>query len=262
MQNYFVWNINPILFEAGPLAPRWYGLLFASGFALAYFLMRKVFRDEKQSEELLDPLLYATVIGTLIGARLGHTLFYDPNYYLSNPIKMLYIWEGGLASHGSGFGILAGLYVFTKFYSKKSYLWVVDRVAMIIPIVGCFVRIGNFMNSEILGKSTTVPWAIIFQRHNPIPRHPVQLYEAFGYFVLFWFLRAVYNKNKENTPDGLLAGLFLVLTFTFRFLIEYFKVPQSAFMYPISMGQILSIPVVLLGFVFLFIARKNAKKGA
>ncbi len=255
----FHWDVSPEIFQLGPLSIRWYGLLFATAFFLCFLYMRYVFEREKKSVADLDSLLVYMMISTIIGARLGHCLFYDPGYYLSNPVEIIKVWRGGLASHGGAIGILTGLYLYSKKHKSQPYLWLLDRVVVPISLAGCLIRLGNLFNSEILGVPTDKPWAVVFARIDDLPRHPAQLYESASYLLIFVLLNFTYRKFGKSTPRGLLLGLFLVLIFTARFLIEFVKVRQAAFgeALPFSMGQLLSIPAVIAGLVLLFRAKKH-----
>jgi len=180
------WGPSPEIFTIGPFSPRWYGLFFAIGFVVAYQILRKnVFEKEGRPVEDLDKLFLYTVVGTVVGARLGHCLFYEPAYYLTHPLKILMIWQGGLASHGGTIGVLISSYLFIKKHPQYGWWWIVDRMCLVIGFVAGMIRLGNFMNSEIYGKPTDVPWAIIFERVDQLPRHPTQLYESLSYFLIF-----------------------------------------------------------------------------
>ncbi len=255
------WTASPEIFEIGFLSLRWYGLLFAGGFVASYIVMQKIFTKEGISIEWLDKLTMYMVLSTVIGARIGHCLFYDWEYYSKNIIEILYIWQGGLASHGAAIGILTGLWLYTHNVSKKSYLWVVDRVVIVAALTGAFIRIGNLFNSEIYGKPTEVAWAFIFPLSDPekLPRHPTQIYEALFCVLLFWILYRFYNSNVHKLKDGMITGLFLTFLFTFRFLIEFYKDIQVDFekSMVLNMGQWLSIPFVLLGLYLLFFSSKK-----
>jgi len=250
--NYFVWNADPILFSFGPLQVHWYGLLFAIAILLGLEFMKWVYRRENKDESTIEPLFLYTVIGIVIGARLGHVLFYDPNYYFSHPLKIFAIWEGGLASHGGGLGVLIALYYGSKKY-KIDFLWLIERLVMPTALFGFFVRMGNFMNSEILGKPSELPWAIVFQRVDMVPRHPVQLYEAFSYLLIFFVLTYIYKRYYKRVPKGFLFGLFLLFVFGARFLLEFVKVRQADYSLGIDLttGQLLSIPFFLVGLGFI-----------
>lgn len=247
------WNVQPEIFSFGPFAVRWYGLLFASSFIAGFLIIRWVFRQEDKPEKDIDELLLYMIIGTVLGARLGHSVFYDPVYYFSNPLRILKIWEGGLASHGAAIGIFIALYFYSRKKPDQEYLWLLDRIAIAVPLAGFFIRAGNLFNSEIIGKPTDVAWAFIFARIDMLPRHPTQLYESFAYLLIFILLIKIYTVHRSKTAPGILAGAFLVNVFTFRFFIEFLKENQSGFEagMPINMGQILSIPLILLGIVML-----------
>jgi prolipoprotein diacylglyceryl transferase len=255
---YVNWNISPEIFSFGFLTLRWYGILFATGFVVGYRIMEWVFKNENIDLKILDSLTMTMVLSTVIGARLGHCLFYSPEYYLLNPIEILKVWEGGLASHGAGVGIIIGLYIFTKKFPHIKLLWILDRIVITIALAGMFIRLGNLMNSEIFGLETNLPWAFVFQNIDDLPRHPTQIYEAFSYLLVFIFLIFKYAKEKVNTKNGELFGLFLIGIFGARFIVEYFKENQVPFedILPINMGQILSIPFVLVGIYFAFL-KKN-----
>ncbi len=249
-----IWDVNPDIFSLGPLTVRWYGLLFASGFVFGYIILTNVFKQEKVPQNLLDTLTTYMVVGTVVGARLGHCLFYEPAYYLSNPLKILKIWEGGLASHGAAVGILIAIWLFSRKY-KKPYLWSTDRVALVVALAGFFIRMGNLMNSEIYGVETSMPWGFVFVRWGEtLPKHPTQIYEALSYLLIFILLISIYRKKWPNIKDGYFSGLFLITIFSVRFFIEFIKESQVSFeeSMTLNMGQILSIPLVLLGVYLLF----------
>lgn len=252
-----IWDVNPDIFSLGPLTVRWYGLLFASGFVLGYIILTNAFKREKVPQNILDTLTTYMVVATVIGARLGHCLFYEPAYYLSNPLKILKIWEGGLASHGAAVGILISIWLFSRKY-KKSYFWTIDRVVIVTALAGFFIRMGNLMNSEIYGDATSLPWGFIFVKWGEtIPKHPTQIYEALSYLLIFVLLYTIYRKKWPNLKDGYIFGMFLVTLFSVRFFIEFIKEPQVNFESTmlLNMGQLLSIPFVLLGVYLL--ARKK-----
>ena len=250
--DYFIWNIDPIAISVGFVKIRWYGVMFASAFVSSYLLMTWMYlREGKNTEEIDDLLTYAAT-GTIVGARLGHCLFYDPLYYLSNPFKILAIWEGGLASHGAILGILIALYLYQR-KVKEPYIWFVDRVSIVSALGAAFIRTGNFFNSEIVGEVTTVPWAVIFQRFDLLPRHPVQLYEATSYFCVFLLLVVMYIKRDVKARSGVFFATFLVTIFSARFLLEFVKTKQASYedILGMSTGQMLSIPFVLAGLIYL-----------
>jgi len=255
----FGWNISPEIFNLGPLSVRWYSLLFALGIILSYQIMSIFFLNEKKSIKDLDMLTIYVVIGTVVGARLGHCFFYHPEYYFSNPLEILQIWKGGLASHGATIGILLSLYFFLKKKPEFSFLWLVDRLVIVGALAGCLIRIGNFFNSEIYGIPSDLPWAVVFERIDNVPRHPAQLYEAIAYLAIFLLLFFSYKKVKGNIRNGLFFGIFLVLLFGVRFFLEYVKDLQADVesQMLLHIGQLLSIPFVLVGIYYIFRAFKR-----
>lgn len=256
------WDVNPEIIRVGSFAVRWYGLFFASSFLFGYIIMNKIFKNENLDEAVLDRLTIYMALGTIIGARLGHCLFYEPGYYFQHPLEILMIWHGGLASHGAAIGILLALWLFVK-KEKKDYVWVCDRIAIVIAISGFFIRMGNLMNSEIYGIETTVPWGFVFLRNNEaVPKHPTQIYEALAYLAIFILLYRLYWSKKGEHIQGLLVSLLFILVFTARFFIEFLKEDQVAFeaSMKINMGQLLSIPYILLGVAGLIWSIHNNKR--
>lgn len=262
---YIYWNYDGSLLDLGFYDIRIYSLLFGLGFIIGFYLLQKRFRAESVPEEKLDKLLIFVVAGTVIGARLGHCLFYEFDYYFQNPLEIFIpvrfnpefeiIGFRGLASHGGGIGILVSVLLFSHFQKFNAY-WILDKLALVVPL-GCgFIRLGNFFNSEMIGNPTTVPWAIVFQQIDSIPRHPGQLYEALAYFSIFLFLN--FYERKRNKETGYLFGLFLVLSCTARILLEFFKIDQVGFEsgMVLNMGQWLSLPFILFG-LFLMIKRNQ-----
>lgn len=262
------WNLDPVIFwitESFPL--KYYGLFFMIGILLAFYVEKRIYAKENIPIENLDKLFIYVVVGILLGARLGHCLFYDPSYYFANPLEILlpikkigdsyqFIGFQGLASHGGTIGVLIAIGIYCKKY-KTNFLSVLDKIAIVAPIVAAFIRFGNFMNSEIYGKPTNGNWGVVFQRDDLIPRHPTQLYEAFSYLLIFGILVLIYKKKKEKS-NGLILGLALVLIFLARFIIEFFKENQVDFESGmlINMGQILSVPFIIIGLI-LILARKK-----
>jgi prolipoprotein diacylglyceryl transferase len=210
-------------------------------------------------------------LGTILGARLGHCLFYEPSYYLSNPIEILKIWEGGLASHGAAIGIVLALWLYIRKH-KLSFLWLIDRIVIVVPLGGAFIRTGNLFNSEIYGRATDVPWAFLFERdvvRDPstgailpnVPSHPTQIYEALSYLLIFVILFLYFRKNKDKVRDGFIFGVFLIMLFTARFFIEFIKNDQVSFESGMlfNMGQWLSLPFILIGMaLIIYTDRKPA----
>jgi phosphatidylglycerol:prolipoprotein diacylglycerol transferase len=253
------WDMNPEIFRIGNFAVRWYGLLFASGFFFGYLIFLKFFKKEGLNVELLDKLTIYMALGTVLGARLGHCLFYEPGYYLSNPVEILKIWQGGLASHGAAIGILLSLWLFSRKF-KKPFIWIIDRIVVVVALAGALIRLGNLMNSEIYGIETSLPWGFVFIRNlEMVPKHPTQIYEALTYLLIFVLLRWLYYKNDAKPRKGMLFSLFLILVFGMRFLIEFIKEDQVSFESGMSlnMGQWLSIPLVILGIVILWVYRRK-----
>jgi phosphatidylglycerol---prolipoprotein diacylglyceryl transferase len=251
--SYITWDVSREIANIGPLSLRWYGLLFALAFVFGFIILTRVYKLEKKPQTDLEQLSIYVILGTVIGARLGHCLFYDPLYYLSNPFEMIKVWEGGLASHGAAIGILTALYLFAKKKKDQGMIWTLDRLVIVVALGGALIRLGNLFNSEIIGMQTDVPWAFIFTSVDDIPRHPAQLYESIAYFISFGILYFIYLKKRETLKTGFLFGMFLIFIFGFRFFVEFIKEDQSAFEAGmiLNMGQILSIPFVLMGFYYL-----------
>lgn len=255
----FHWNVSPEIFEVGPIRLRWYGVLFLSGFALGYQILKKICAWENKPQAALDPLLIYLILGTTLGARLGHCLFYEFDYFISHPLEILAIWKGGLASHGGGVGVIVALFLFSKKYPDFSFPWLLDRIAFPTAIAGGFIRLGNLMNSEIIGKPTGGDWGFIFDRIDNIPRHPTQIYESLCYFTIGILGYRIYLKYKKYLPVGLTFGFVMAGLYIARIFLEIFKENQESFeagMF-LNMGQILSIPYILIGLFFVFRALKN-----
>lgn len=256
---YITWN--PSLEAFGSV--RWYSLCWLIGLALAYIIVRKLYKDQKLGDDKFEPLFFYCFIGILIGARLGHCLFYEPAYYLSSGthfIEMLlpihFMPEGGwkftgyegLASHGGTLGLMIALWLYVR--KTKLSIWrVLDNIAIATPLTACLIRIGNLMNSEIIGKVTDVPWAFVFERVDMLPRHPGQLYEAIAYIILFFIGWHLYKRHAGKVGTGFFFGLCLTYIFTARFFIEYTKDIQVDFENGMlfNMGQLLSIPFIIIG---------------
>ncbi|MFI1773242.1 prolipoprotein diacylglyceryl transferase [Thalassobellus citreus] len=267
------WNLDPVIYWITDTFPlKYYGLFFITGILISHYVLKGIYSKENIPIENLEKLFIYSVIGIVLGARLGHCLFYDPSYYFQNPIEILlpikkigdsYQFTGiqGLASHGGTIGVLIAIGIYCKKY-KTNFLWVLDRIAIAAPITAAFIRFGNLMNSEIYGKPTNGNWGVIFQRDDLIPRHPTQLYEAFSYLLIFVILMLIYKKRGKEKSNGLFLGLALILIFSARFIIEFFKENQVGFedSMTINMGQILSIPFIIIGLILILINKKSTVK--
>lgn len=297
--SFITWNVDPVLFSLGNIHVRWYGLMWAMGFFFGYFVMRNIYRHEKVSDDWMDKLLMYMLVFTVVGARLGHCLFYEPEEYLSHPLSILKVWEGGLASHGGAIGILIGMWIYVRRYNKSvkkkeekqriSYIWILDRVVVAVCLVGAFIRVGNVMNHEIYGTPTSLPWGFVFLRgaeqfcgtfdsYTPcyawnapcppdawLPCHPTGLYEAFFCLVTMGILLWMYYKHDlGNRQPGLMFGVFLIIIFGSRICIEFLKNVQVDFernMF-LDMGQWLSIPFVIIGIVMVVWSFRHKERKA
>ena len=265
------WDFDPIFFHIGPVQVRWYGLLFVSGFVIGWYLFKWFFTREKVDRNLMDTLLFTLLIATVVGARLGHCIFYQPDYYFGSWEGFLEIftpWKGGLASHGGAIALLLAMWWFSRKYGPKNgfdFLWIMDRLCIAVAFAGCMIRLGNLANSEIYGNVTTLPWGFIFDRNGETePRHPTQLYEAFSYLLLGLVLVWVYKHRLDKVHRGFFFGLFLLGCFGARFLIEFVKEPQVEFerAMTLDMGQLLSVPFILAGIGLLVYAGTKKKPAA
>lgn len=248
------WAFDPILFSAGPLTIRWYGLLFVGAFLIGQWMLGRIFAAEGVPRENAERLMIHALLGAVIGARLVHCLFYEPGYYLSHPLAILRIWEGGLASHGGALGMLLALWFAARTAQPRlPFLWLIDRVSMPAALGAVFVRVANFLNSEIVGIPTSGRWGVVFESIDALPRHPAQLYEAIAYALIFAVLLAIYRRSGKRTPEGLLFGVLMALVFSARILVEFFKTPQAAYEAGqlFTVGQYLSLPFVMLGVVMM-----------
>lgn len=271
--NYIHWNIDPEIINIFGISIRYYGLFFVTGLILCVYILDWIFKKENIPQVNLEKLSIYGMIGILVGARLGHCLFYEPAYYLSNPLEMLlpikFLKEGGiefigyqgLASHGGALGLIIALIFYSR-KTKQSIIHTIDLIAVVAALGGGFIRLGNLMNSEIIGMPTTKPWGFIFERIDNIPRHPAQLYEAISYFLIFIIMIALYKTKREQLKNGFFFGLTLVLIFTARFFIEFIKERQVAFEanMNLDMGQILSIPYILIGIAFIIFGIRKTNK--
>ncbi len=266
---FIQWDVDPEIVNLfGMISIRYYSLLFVSGLMLSYRIVQRMYKREGLPSEHLWHLATYIFIGTVAGARLGHCLFYEPGYYLSHPLEMLlpvqwivgslrFTGYHGLASHGGAIGVLLAIMAYARKY--KETIWaVLDKIGVVAPLAGAFIRLGNLMNSEIIGHPTTVPWAFVFQRVDVLPRHPAQLYEAIAYLIIFVIVYGLYRR-KNTKADGFLFGLMLVLLFMARFLIEFLKEHQVSFEegLPFDMGQMLSLPFILCGIFLMFLKRSS-----
>lgn len=265
------WHVNPEIFAIGPLSLRWYSILFVSGFILGWFIFKWFFQREDIPVKLLDPLLYTLLIGTIVGSRLGHCLFYQPDYYLGSWdgfVEIFMPWKGGLASHGGTIALIIAMWWFARHYGRRhdfDFLWIVDHLVIAICFAATFIRLGNLFNSEIYGDVTTLPWGFIFElRGETLPKHPTQLYEALCYLILGVVLMLLYRYRLDKMYRGTFTGLFFFGCFGSRFLIEFIKEPQVSFETDmvLNMGQWLSIPFVLIGIaclVYAFMKKQPAR---
>ncbi|HET6558318.1 MAG TPA: prolipoprotein diacylglyceryl transferase [Prolixibacteraceae bacterium] len=254
------WNVSPEIFSLGPIHVRWYGLLFAIGFLFGYNHGEKMFKHENIDLKWLESLFIYLIVATVVGARLGHVFFYGWDYYSQNLHEIPFVWQGGLASHGGVLGIIVAMFIWSKKVSKRSILWVLDRVVVPSILVAALIRLGNLMNSEIYGVQTSVPWGFIFERNQEtVPKHPTQIYEALAYLVTFAVIQYMYWKTKAKDLQGMLVGVFFIMVFTARFFVEFIKEDQEAFEagMALNMGQWLSIPFVVAGIVLVVRAVKK-----
>lgn len=266
------WNPSPEIFSIGGFAVRWYGLLFAAGFLIAYAIISKNLRKANITDRDIDMLLLYIVIGTILGARLGHTLFYEADYYLAHPIDIFKPWTGtigsddfqfgiqGLASHGGAVGVLIAILLWARSKNVPG-LWILDRITIVTALTAAFIRLGNLMNSEIIGEPADVAWGFIFTRIDSVPRHPAQLYEALAYLATFVILFFIFRKREKQTPNGFYFGWFFILIFGSRFFVEYFKEAQTEASADLAlkMGQILSLPFILAGILLVIYANRYGK---
>ena len=254
---------SPRFEQIGPIQIQWYGILFATAFLVGYFIERRMYMAAGRTQEELEKLFTYVLIATIVGARLGHIIFYDPGFYLRNPAEIIAIWHGGLASHGAAVGIILAMYLYVRKVRNMTFLWLADRVVVVVAIAGAFIRTGNFVNSEIVGQPAELPWAVIFTRIDMLPRHPTMLYEAVLCIITFVVLWVMYKRYDQKPPEGSLFGTFLTLLFSGRFLLEFTKIPQADFAasWPINMGQLLSLPLIAIG-IWLLVKKVNWSKSS
>jgi phosphatidylglycerol---prolipoprotein diacylglyceryl transferase len=271
--NYIYWNVDPEIINVFGISLRYYGLLFVSGLILCLYILRWIFRKENIPLELLEKLSIYGIIGIFAGARLGHCLFYEPSYYFAHPLEIIlpiqplpgggYKFSGyqGLASHGGVLGLLIGLYFYSR-KTKHSMIDTIDLIAVVAVVEFGFIRLGNFMNSEIIGIPTTKSWGVIFERVDNVPRHPAQLYEAISYFIIFMIMMILYKKMRDRLKNGFFFGLATVLCCTARFMIEFIKENQVGFedKMTFNMGQLLSLPYLVVGIGFIVYGLMKTRK--
>ncbi len=272
---YIQWDPKPEIFTIPGIdwPVRWYGLMWALAFIASHFFMNRVYKKEQRTDKQLDTLTLYIILGTIIGARLGHCLFYGPWFdevnaqgqlinegYLSHPLNILKVYEGGLASHGGAIGILTAMVLYCR-KTGEHLIWLFDRLVIVVPLAAMCIRIGNLINSEIIGKVTDVPWAFIFVKESPLPRHPAQLYEAIYCLFLFILMYWLWKNKRDKVGPGFMFGLLCTLLFIERFADEFLKENQSDFEsgLPINMGQILSLPFIMIGLIMMWRSFKILK---
>lgn len=264
-----VWEPNPIAFSIGGIEVAWYGLSWSLAMGIALYLWFKIIRREGLDDRMVESGFFYVAIAGIIGSRLGHCLFYEPAEYFLHPFQSGFPWlkvldfrGGGMASHGAAIGMLIGVWLFVRKW-KVPYIWMLDRMSVMVPLGGAFVRFGNLINSEVYGNPTSLPWGFIFANDGQtVPMHPTQIYEALAYILIFLLMAHMYWRTKLSDRRGFLFGLFLVLLFGVRFLIEFVKLPQEAFEagWTLNMGQWLSVPFVVVGMIILLLALKQPPK--
>jgi phosphatidylglycerol---prolipoprotein diacylglyceryl transferase len=262
---YITWDMNPSVIPSWNM-PRWYGLMWALGFYLGYMVLNRMYKAEQAPVNWMDKTFFYVLIAGILGARLGHCLFYQPDYYLAHPVEILKIWEGGLASHGGAFGIILAVYFLNRNVIHQSMLYILDRLVVPTALAGCLIRLGNLFNHEIVGAPSDAPWAFWFTLNDPgipVPRHPAQLYEAICYLLIFVLLMYLYWRTNASQLKGFITGMFFITCFGSRFLIEFIKEDQVDFESGmlINMGQILSLPLILFGIYLVAKQIRSLKSG-
>jgi len=266
---YIYWNISPYILKFGSFTLGYYNLLFVGGIVISSYIINRLFKKEGISDALFTKLFLYCFVGIVAGARLGHCLFYEPEYFLAHPLEMILpisfrngsfsFGYRGLASHGGAIGLLIAIFLYCR-QTKSPVLKTLDYIGVVAPLGGMCIRIGNFMNSEIIGDVTDVPWAVVFERVDMNPRHPAQLYEALAYLVIFIILFTLYKYRRSEFKSGFFFGSSIFLIFISRFCIEFIKEAQESFenYMALDMGQLLSIPFIVVG-LYLIIAKKTVK---
>lgn len=269
-----VWNPSSEGLEVFGFTIHYYSMMWMAAFILGWYLMKKIYKREGQSNEKLDALFIYSILGIMIGARVGHVVFYQADLILQDPLSIFLPFKfaggfeftgfRGLASHGAAIGMIISMYLYNKKILKKTVVWILDRVVIPVALGAIFIRLGNFFNSEIIGKPAdeSLPWAIVFEKVDSIARHPGQLYEAFGYIFVFLILWFFYWKTKKSEQTGFLFGLFLVLLMTVRLIVENFKIAQVTgredWIFSLNTGQALSIPFIFIGLYFMFMYKPKS----
>ena len=271
--NYINWNINPEIINLFGISIRYYGILFVGGLVLCLYILKGIFKNENIPLVFLDRLSIYGILGIFLGARLGHCLFYEPSYFFNHPLEIIlpiqpligggykFIGYQGLASHGGSIGLIIALILYSK-KTNESIIKTLDLIAIVAPLGACFIRLANLMNSEIIGIPTKVPWAFIFVREDNLPRHPAQLYEAIIYLMIFGLMYYLYWTKREKLQNGFFFGLVITLVFVARFFIEFIKEKQVSFeaQMQLDMGQLLSIPFIVIGIVFIIYGLVKTKE--
>ncbi len=271
--NAIHWNVDPIIFNIGSFGLRWYSFGFLFAFLFGYFILSRIFKHEKVDIKLLDSLVVYIFVAVLVGARLGHCLFYEPDYFCTaahwpeiflpfNPQTGQFTGYQGLASHGAAIAILLVLWLYNHRY-HINVLWVLDRIVIVVALGGAFIRLGNLFNSEIYGVETSLPWGFVFERNGEtVPKHPTQLYESLSYFIIFIVSILTYLKKDGKLHNGRLFGWWLVALFGMRLLIEFVKEDQVAFEdgMLLNMGQLLSLPFIAGGLVMVWLSHRGKLK--
>ena len=262
------WNVDPVIINIGSFGLRWYSLGFLVAFLLGYYIIERMFKQENVKEDYLGSLFLYIFLAILIGARLGHCLFYEPDYFLTSEHWVEIVWPfqnghytgfQGLASHGAALGILIGLWLYQRKYGLNIW-WFLDRLVVVVALGGAFVRLGNLFNSEIYGVETSLPWGFVFERNGEtVPKHPTQLYESLSYFLIFGVSIWYYIRKKGHFKTGTIFGWWLVALFGVRLLIEFVKNDQVDFEagMALNMGQLLSLPFIIGGFTIAWLAYKE-----